>query len=530
MTDATLQQIPIDAIEPSPHNPRRFRKDDAELASLAESIRAKGVLQPILVRPLPDPMGAGSTAFELIAGERRWRASKAADRETIPAIVREGLTDQEALELTVLENLQREDLSPLEEAAGVASLLAGGKPIAEVADQLGKPLSWVARRARLASLSPKWRALAGNAESQVSSWPASWLELVARIDPGAQDEFLAGHSVLISRDNWNTWDLGQLQRSLSEQTHELALAPWDARDVTLLPVVGACLSCPKRSSVNPGLFDEEEMVKGKRVAARDRCLDAVCWGRKADQHLEQIGAELVSKHPTLVIAVAGDKNKLPAFARGRSVVQSWEGNEGKKGDPGVVPVLYVDGQRRGALVWKKFASPSKVAKSRATAGEKPAPKPMAERRAQLEGRRQALAMEATIAALKKAKTPATGVLLRFLRAFGTDDNHSHPLHGGGSLGAPKNGLGLPQAKAEEFLWASVVKVIAARWDRTRKWNGTGGVVKLLPEIEAVCAMAGVDQAPFYAAAVKDLPEPKSWSTQPAAAKRKKTPPKKKARR
>lgn len=528
MSDAVLQQIAIGSITPSPHNPRRFRKDDAELASLADSIRAKGVLQPILVRPMPDPLGTDKVPqFELIAGERRWRASKIAERDAIPAIVREGLTDQEALELTVLENLQREDLSPLEEAAGVASLLAGGKPLSEVADQLGKPLSWVARRSRIASLSPTWQKLAADPESEVSGWPVGHLELVARLEPAAQDQFLDEHRELKEKNDWDPMTTREgLEGELAEFTHELSLAPWNAADATLLPVVGACTTCPKRSSVNPGLFDDEELTKGKRVAARDRCLDAVCWERKSDQHFEQVGGELIEKHRDLVIEKPEGEKPLPAFARGRDVVEIWKGTLAKKGDPGAVPVLITHGIDRGTLEWRKFGKDGGATKVKA--GAEPQVKSMAERRAQLEGRRQALAMEATLAALKKSKTPPTGVLLRFLRAYGTNDNHSHPLHGGGSLGAPKSSLGQSQGPAEDFLWSSVVKVIALRWDRTRNWNGTGGVVRLLPEIEAVCAMAGVDQAPFYAAAVKELPEPKSWAKETATKRKKAAPAKKKA--
>ena len=97
-------------------------------------------------------------------------------------------------------------------------------------------------------------------------------------------------------------------------------------------------------------------MKGKRVPAGDRCLDATCWGRKADQHFEQVGADLVSKHPNLVIEkpYSYSRAPLPAFAQGRRLVESWKGTAVKKSDPGAVPVLSVSGDDRGKLRWMRF--------------------------------------------------------------------------------------------------------------------------------------------------------------------------------
>ncbi len=105
---AQIREIPITKILPNPAQPRLSYEEDS-LTELADSIREHGVLQPILVRPV-------GAQYELIAGERRWRASGIAQRETIPAIVAE-FDDQTALEVSIIENLQREDVSPLEEAA-----------------------------------------------------------------------------------------------------------------------------------------------------------------------------------------------------------------------------------------------------------------------------------------------------------------------------------------------------------------------------------------------------------------------------
>jgi ParB family chromosome partitioning protein len=113
-----VQDIPLSRIQESKTNPRR-QFDEVKLGELADNIRQHGVLQPILVRPMPD--GEPET-FELVAGARRFRASKLAKRETIPATIRE-LTDTQCLELQLIENLQRADVHELDEARGYATLM-----------------------------------------------------------------------------------------------------------------------------------------------------------------------------------------------------------------------------------------------------------------------------------------------------------------------------------------------------------------------------------------------------------------------
>jgi ParB family chromosome partitioning protein len=110
-----LRDLPIELIGPNPHQPRRTFEEEAMLA-LAESIKLRGILQPVLVRPLP------SGRYELIAGERRWRAAGIAERETVPAIIRHH-DDAASIEVALIENMAREDLSPVEEARACAALV-----------------------------------------------------------------------------------------------------------------------------------------------------------------------------------------------------------------------------------------------------------------------------------------------------------------------------------------------------------------------------------------------------------------------
>jgi ParB family chromosome partitioning protein len=138
-------ELPVDKIRPNPHQPRKHF-DDAALADLAQSLRTHGLLQPVVVRP-------SVPGFELISGERRWRAARIAGFATIPAIIRSGVADQEMLELALVENLQREDLDAMERARGFRSMMESlGITQEDVAKKVGLQRASVANHLRLLEL------------------------------------------------------------------------------------------------------------------------------------------------------------------------------------------------------------------------------------------------------------------------------------------------------------------------------------------------------------------------------------------
>ncbi len=144
--------VPVDHIEQNPEQPRLAMNQET-LDELAASIREHGVLQPILVRPI------GPNTYQLIAGERRWRASKQAGLDTIPALI-EDIDDDTALEISIIENLQREDISPLDEAAMFDRMVSDhGYSIRKLADKLGKDKGYVENRLRLADAPDEVREL-----------------------------------------------------------------------------------------------------------------------------------------------------------------------------------------------------------------------------------------------------------------------------------------------------------------------------------------------------------------------------------
>jgi ParB family transcriptional regulator, chromosome partitioning protein len=142
---AELVQIPVGSIRPNARQPRR-RLDPESIAGLAESVRAQGIVQPVIVRR------AGGGTWELIAGERRWRAAKAAGLATVPAVVRAS-DDRESLLLALVENVAREDLSAVEEARAYAVLQDEfGLSLGEVAERVGRSKPSVSNRLRLLEL------------------------------------------------------------------------------------------------------------------------------------------------------------------------------------------------------------------------------------------------------------------------------------------------------------------------------------------------------------------------------------------
>ena len=222
---APQRLVPIELIRPGTLQPRqRFAED--ELDALAQSIREKGILQPLLVRTL----AAEEADFELVAGERRWRAAQRVGLHEVPVIIRR-ITDSEALEIALVENLQREDLSPLEEAEAYSRLMGEfGRTQASLADAVGKSRSHVANTMRLLSLpAPVRRQLD---EGELSAGHAR--ALLAAADPAA----LAAEVV---RRGLNVRATERLVQRRAETLRAARQRPRDADTLALERELGAVL-------------------------------------------------------------------------------------------------------------------------------------------------------------------------------------------------------------------------------------------------------------------------------------------------
>jgi ParB family chromosome partitioning protein len=266
-TTGEFRIVSINQVTPSKTNPRKHFAKDA-LQDLTKSVKEKGILVPLLVREKEG--GFTRPGYEVIAGERRYRAAIAAELKDIPVIIRV-LDDEQALEVQVIENLQREDVHPLEEAEGYKQLLAKGKYEVEgLADKIGKSVSYIYQRLKLAELVPA--AKKAFLEEKITAGHAI---LIARLQAEEQKQALE-----YSTERWNKPSVRDLSDWILREVHlDLAKAPWKKDDATLLPAAGACTTCPKRTGANPGLFPD--------VKKGDTCTDPTCFHQKADALIKQ---------------------------------------------------------------------------------------------------------------------------------------------------------------------------------------------------------------------------------------------------
>jgi ParB family chromosome partitioning protein len=278
------RDLPLAMLTESPTNPRRIFEDDA-LKEMAETVRDKGVYQPLLVRPL------GERNFEIVFGARRYRAAQLAEVATVPVRIKH-MTDAEVLEAQLIENLQRRDVHPLEEANGFRALLNLDEPkysIEQIAAKTGKSPIYVATRLRLTELVPVVVEAFYREEIGVGH-----ALLLAKLQPGQQEQALAA----CFKEDWSAG--GQKAKRILLPVRNLhfwiesnillilKLAPFDKRDAQLVPAAGSCVDCPKRTGHNKLLFSD--------MGKQDACTDPTCYQGKVDAHV----AKAVAAKPKLV--------------------------------------------------------------------------------------------------------------------------------------------------------------------------------------------------------------------------------------
>jgi len=285
--------IPIACVVPSKTNPRKHF-NDVDLAELAASIKQHGVAQPILVRPLPTTADM-IDCVEIVAGERRYRACKLAGLETIPAIVRE-LSDVQALEIQVVENLQRKDVHPIEEAEGYEQLMQlHGYKAEQLADKVGKSKAYIYARLKLCAL-----PTAAREAFYSDKLNASTALLIARIPVVSLQEKATAE---ITNEH-NSGHPMSYRRAVEhiQQRYMLDLdeARFNIQDAKLVKSAGACTTCPKRTGSQPELFPD--------VDGADVCTEPDCFAAKGAAHNAKILAVAVKKG--LLIHAAGDAWKI----------------------------------------------------------------------------------------------------------------------------------------------------------------------------------------------------------------------------
>ena len=343
------RNVPISVLVESASNPRK-RFDEKSIEELAATFKTQGVLAPLLVRELEQ------SKYEVVAGARRLRAARVAELASVPVRIVK-LTDAEAIEAQVVENLQREDIHPLEEALGFKSLLELGEPaytIATIASRAGKSEAYVYGRIRLADLIPP--VAEAFLKDQITIGHAL---LIAKLPTSQQQEAFAA----AFRGMWTSEGNSQVLIPVRElavwiETNvllQLASAPFDKQDEKLVSAAGSCINCPKRTGFNKLLFAD---------VRKDSCTDPQCFHAKIDAHVSKT---LESKPQLVQISSAWNSREGAPLGRNRYVELEIAKTKPNGASAKLPPVqkpcdkmteaIVTDGGKRGQLV-KVCADPT----------------------------------------------------------------------------------------------------------------------------------------------------------------------------
>jgi ParB family chromosome partitioning protein len=343
------RSVPITALAESPTNPRK-RFYAQSIQELAASFKSQGILAPLLVRELEE------SKYEVVAGARRLRAAKLAELEKLPVRVVK-LTDAEAIEAQCVENLQREDIHPLEEALGFKSLLELGEPvytIATIASRAGKSEAYVYGRVRLADLIPP--VAEAFLKDQITIGHAL---LIAKLPASQQQEAFSA----AFRGLWTSEGNSQVLIPVRELAAwiesnillQLASAPFDKQDETLVPEAGSCADCPKRTGFNKLLFPD---------VRKDSCTSPDCFRAKIDACVKKT---LETKPQLIQISAAWNSREGAPLGRNQYVELEIKKAKPNGASSKLSPVqkpcdkmteaIIMDGGKRG-LVVKVCADPA----------------------------------------------------------------------------------------------------------------------------------------------------------------------------
>lgn len=281
--------IPLSDVVPSPTNPRKFF-DESATNELAESIMEKGVLQPILVR-------TKDGKYEVVCGERRYRASmivKSSPKvnNLIPATVRE-LSDQEVREMQLIENFQRQDVHPMEEAVAIKAAVDSGKyTMEDIAAKVGKKLPYIRQRMKLNDLTADWQklffrdCLSISDAIKLCALPASEQKEIF------DDEI--GNNEVKKKYTLSDWTLDKYKGDLSR-------ASFDLKDASIDKKAGACINCQYNTSVSQ-LFPDE--------ISSPRCTNITCFSKKSETHFSR-EIKKAKEDPSVIFIY--DDHSVPAI-------------------------------------------------------------------------------------------------------------------------------------------------------------------------------------------------------------------------
>lgn len=268
MATTQFKNIHLTDITPDPNQPRKFI-DQESLTELTESIRTKGVIQPIVVRE----NAAGTPHYMIVCGERRYKASVLAGTVDIPAIIRE-LSDRDAMELQIIENLQRRDVHPMEEAIAFAQLSETFSN-EEIALRVGKNVRFVTNRICLTDLCEQAQQLFYDGHMTLHQ-----ALILVRIDQDTQQTIINERlpdDWTENKTNYPDWNIGNVEYIVHRKFNKLNGEYFDPTNDKIYPEKGACTGCQYNSANNPTLFDEGQ---------EPLCTNSTCFSIKKEKHFD----------------------------------------------------------------------------------------------------------------------------------------------------------------------------------------------------------------------------------------------------
>lgn len=288
-----LLEVALADIVPSKTNPRKEFKEE-DLNDLAASIKSVGLMQPLVLHK-----GPKESKFGLISGERRFRAAGIAGLSSVPCMVYDKLSDEIVLEMQITENLQRQDINPMEESDAFQQLIGMGLATAEViADKLGKSTKYVYDRIILQKVVPEVQQAIREGKLTITHG-----KQFARLPLFEQAKIL---DVIDIEDEDLT--VQELKSEISQMFKlNLGTAVFDITSKSLVKKAGACTNCPKRSGCNLVLFDD--------VQQDDICFDADCWNNKVQAHIDHSIEKLKAEGKDVVLISTNWSTKAEALDR-----------------------------------------------------------------------------------------------------------------------------------------------------------------------------------------------------------------------
>ena len=492
-------------------NPRTINEADPKFLELVDSVKRNGVLVDVAARPITDVLRevlaghardmAKGAKYEVLYGERRLRAARLAGLETIPAIVHEGLTDEQAFELTFGENFNREDLKPLEEAKAVSILLrkCGGN-VLKVCEKMGKSERAVRRRMRLIALSDGWVKAIEDPASPPGRAGLEHLEVIARLPRETQDQLLkkATDGRLLEEWGGDPRSVQSLEKEIGRLLHVIGSVAW----------AKSCEGCPRRS-------DAEDMAplcgaagNGKKPekGAKATCLDPECWLAKHREYIQEREKALKKEHGKKLLRITnaeyGDRTELSSKA-----LKSCDYVKAKKGDKGAEPALVVEGSGFGSVEFVK--------RLRTAGSSTPKPKEpsLQEKKKRLGRKRWAWVVDQLRAKLKKMSCPFQQDQLMALAAvFGCRNGTYWGARDPKRWTVWKRVYPLTKKSRQlciEDLWTGVRKELV---ERLHHWGAAEALdASVITEANKQAELLKVDLKPWHEQAAKKFPEPPAWT-------------------